>query len=247
MNPFKFFFYAAAVAAGVGLASCSMPDMRVSQGMREETTAMPVVGRSMMRVSLGKEKGFGFGKYQLENIERGWTRRNGPIDNLVIQDTDAYQKYSFGVRDSVQQKTWYVQAAAMHNAKTTELAGVSINLDKQRELLQVVFQSEESGTWRLALADPGHYLERRNFLGKLSNGAHELEVYPLYKWEGKSLPSSTALGYEFSKDGHVLATVQTVNNGKVWLKNTLSPDLQMVLASACGSLLLYNKLDDENQ
>ncbi|MGV3541513.1 MAG: hypothetical protein ACO1OQ_16975 [Rufibacter sp.] len=220
--------------------------MKVSEGMATETTAMPVVGRSAFRLSLGKEKGFGFGQYKLEDIQRGWTRRREPVEDFIIKESEAYQKYSFGVTDSASQRTWFVQAAAALNSKTAEAAGWSVNLDKQREFLQVAFKSPESGTWKLALADPGNYMERVNFVGKLSNGTQEIEVFPLYKWAGKGLPSSTALGYEFSVGGKVLASVQTVNNGKVWLKNTLSPDLKMVLASACGSLLLYNKLDENN-
>ncbi|MFB9863253.1 hypothetical protein [Rufibacter immobilis] len=231
----------------VGVTACSVPDMNVSEGLRQETTAMPVVGRSAFRLSLGSEKGFGFGAYRLHDIKRGWTRRTGTSPESLLQVSEAYQKYSFGLTDTVRQKTVLVQAAAMLNSVAAEAGGWSVNLDKQREFLKVAFQTPESGTWELSLADPGNYTERVNFRGELSNGTHEIEVQPLYKWEGKALPSGTALGYEFSQNGYVLASVQTVNNGKVWLKNTLSPDLQLVLASACGSLLLYNQLAAEGQ
>ncbi|WP_210462117.1 hypothetical protein [Rufibacter roseolus] len=241
----KKLFFSAIASALLGFSGCSVPDMKVSESFQQEATVMPVVGRSAFRVSLGKEKGFGFGSYRLEDISRGWTRRSDL--GSLIQATEAYQKYSFLLRDTVQGKTVDVQAAAMLNAVTAQADGWSANLNKQREFLQVAFRSPESGDWRLALADPGNFMERRNFTGKLTNGTYEIEVLPLYRWEGKSLPSGTALGYEFSRDGQVLASVQTVNNGKVWFRNTLSPDLRLVLASACGSLLLYNKLDENNQ
>ncbi|WP_207436158.1 hypothetical protein [Sabulibacter ruber] len=247
MIRFKTLLFSAVASALFSVNGCSVPDMRVSEGMSQDATAMPVQGRSAFRLSLGKEKGFGFGTYKLEDIQRGWTRRADYGEGSVFQVSDAYQKYSFGVTDTTQQKTWLVQAAAMLNTTTAQASGWSVNLDKQREFLQVAFRSPESGEWRMTLADPGNYMERKNFIGKISNGTNEIEVFPLYKWEGKSLPSGTALGYEFSREGHVLATVQTVNSGKVWMKNTLSPDMKMVLASACGSLLLYNKLDPENQ
>ncbi|RNI23496.1 hypothetical protein [Rufibacter latericius] len=245
MTVYKTFFFSSVAIVLLSVASCSVPDMKVSEGMQQNTTTMPVVGRSAFRLSLGKEKGFGFGSYRLEEIQRAWTQRTD-LGNL-IQVSEAFQKYSFGVKDTVQQKTWFVQAAAMLNATTAEAGGWSVNLNKQREFLQAAFASPESGEWRLSLADPGTYMERVNFNGKLSNGRYDIEVSPLFKWEGKSLPSGTPLGYEFSREGQVLASVQTINNGKVWLKSTLSPDLQMVLASACSTLLLYNKLDEENQ
>ncbi|ALI99213.1 hypothetical protein [Rufibacter tibetensis] len=246
MNTLKILFLSAVATVLVGAAGCSMPDMKVSEGMQQDATAMPVVGRSAFRLSIGKEKGFGFGNYQLEGIQRGWTRKTGNEGGNLLNVAEGYQKYSFGVRDTVRQKTFFVQAAAMLRSITAEAAGFSVDLNKQREFLRVAFHSPESGEWELSLADPGHFMQRKNFLGKLSNGTHEIEVFPLYRFEGKSLPSSAAIGYEFSQEGHVLATVQTMNTGKVWMKNTLSPDLRMVLASACGSLLLYNKLDESN-
>ncbi|MFC6996285.1 hypothetical protein [Rufibacter roseus] len=229
------------------LTSCSVPDMRVNENFKAEASAMPVQGRSAMRLSMGKEKGFGFGAYQVEDVKRGWTRSSDNGQENLLRVSEAYQRYSFGVIDTVTRKTLFVQAAAMLNTTAVEAAGWSFNLDKQREFLQVAFRSAESGEWRLSLADPGNYMQRTNFEGSLKNKEYEIEVLPLYKWEGKSLPSDKPLGYEFSRGGQVLATVQTVNSGKVWLRNSLSPDLQMVLASASASLLLYNQLDQENQ
>ncbi|AMM50619.1 hypothetical protein TH61_04735 [Rufibacter sp. DG15C] len=218
--------------------------MQVSQSFAEKATVLPVEGRPLVRMSIGKEKGFQFGQYQLRDIQRGWTRKTEP-DAFWLKVSDAYQKYTFAVKDTARQKTWPVQAAALHSSTALEAEGLSISLDKQREFLQAEFTSPESGVWQLALADPGTYIERVHFKGSLANGKEEIEVRPLYKWQSKSLPSSTNLGYEFSVNGEVLATVQTVNSGKVWLKQGLSPDLQMVLASASGSLLLYDKLGEE--
>ncbi|GGK83774.1 hypothetical protein ACD591_13810 [Rufibacter glacialis] len=230
----------------LGAAACSVPDLNVSEGLQQDATVMPVVGRSAFRLSVGKEKGFGFGPFQLQDIQRGWTRRTGTGERSPLQVAEAYQKYSFSLVDTVQHQKVPVQAAALLNATSLQAGGVSVALDKQREFLHVAFPSPEGGEWRLSLADPGNFMERKNFLGKLSNGTLEIEVYPLYRWQGKTIPSGTALGYEFSREGHVLATVQTMNNGKVWLKNSLSPDLRLALAGACGALLLYNQLDQDN-
>ncbi|WP_205503543.1 hypothetical protein [Rufibacter psychrotolerans] len=244
---FRTLVLSVAASALVGVTSCSVPQLRVSEAMTQEATVLPVVGRPAFRLSLGQEKGFGFGAYKLEDPQRGWTRKATYGEGSPLQVAEGLQKYSFGVRDTLRQQTWWVQAAARLNATTVQAAGWSVDLDRQREFLQVAFRSPESGEWRMALADPGNYLERKDFVGKISNGTQEIEVFPLYKWEGKSLPSGTVLGYEFSRGGHVLATVQTVNSGKVWMKNTLSPDLRQVLASACGALLLYNQLGQDNQ
>ncbi|WP_192822927.1 hypothetical protein [Rufibacter sp. LB8] len=234
-------FFAAALLLGVG---CSVPDMQVSQSMTSGGEALPVVGRSAFRLSLGAEKGFGFGQYQLQEIHRGWTSRADSPPDQIIQVNEAYQKYRFSLLDTASQKTWLVQAAAIQDATKAQAAGWSVELSKQQEFLKVAFTSPESGTWTLALADPGHYLQRKDFVGKFSNGKQEIDVAPVYKFDGKSIPSSEPLGYEFSKEGAVLASVQTVNNGKVWLNKALAPDLQMALASSCAALLLYQKLGE---
>ncbi|GAA4310974.1 hypothetical protein [Nibribacter koreensis] len=227
-------------------AGCSVPDMQISQSFKEKATELPVEGRPVMRMSLlGKEKGFRFGPYQLQDIKRGWTRRTDEQDAFWRKVSEAYQRYTFAVQDTAQQKTWYVLAAALHSSSAVEVGGgLSASLDKQREFLQAQFQSPTSGVWQLALADPGNYMQRLNFKGSLSNGKEEIEIQPIYKWQRKSFPSDKNLGYEFSVNGEILATVQTMNTGKVWLKQGLSPDMQMVLASACGSLLLYDKLGE---
>lgn len=85
-------------------------------------------------------------------------------------------------------------------------------------------------------------MQRVNFKGSLGNGKEEIEIKPICKGQGKSSPSDVNLGREYSVNGKILATGQTSNTGKVWLKQGLSPDRQMVLASACGSLFLYDKL-----
>jgi hypothetical protein len=225
------------------LVGCSVPDMQVSQSFKEKATELPVEGRPIMRMNLlGKEKGFRFGQYQLQDIQRGWTNRENTKDAFWLKLSEAHQRYFFFVQDTVQQKTWAVLAAALHKSASVEVGeGVSV-LENERETLQAQFKSEESGVWQLALADPGNYMQRVHFQGSLGNGRQNIELQPIYKWKGMSIPSGDNLGYEFSVNGEILATVQTSNTGKVWLRQGLSPDMQMVLASACSSLLLYDKL-----
>ncbi|QHL87847.1 hypothetical protein GU926_10560 [Nibribacter ruber] len=225
------------------LTACSVPEMQVSQSFKEKATELPVEGRKVLRMNLlGKEKGFRFGPYQLQEIQRGWTSRANPQDAFWLKLSEAYQRYSFAVQDTVQQKTSFVLAAALYKSASVEVEGAPASLKEETEFLQAQFKSPESGVWQLSLADPGSYLQRVQFQGSLANGQQSIEIQPIYKWKGMSIPSGDNLGYEFSVNGEILATVQISNSGKVWLKQGLSPDLQMVLASACSSLLLYDKL-----
>jgi hypothetical protein len=52
-------------------------------------------------------------------------------------------------------------------------------------------------------------------------------------------------GYEFRLNGKTIGAVSTVNNGKVWLKNTLHPELKLVLASVSSGLMLRNSVREE--
>ena len=52
-------------------------------------------------------------------------------------------------------------------------------------------------------------------------------------------------GFEFLMDGKPIAALSMFNDGKVWMKNTLSDEIKTVIAAISTSLLVRDNLEDE--
>ncbi|MCC9166504.1 hypothetical protein [Pontibacter harenae] len=221
----------------LALQSCSVPPMAVESSFKQQAEELPVTGRKAFKPN-GR---FNVGNYIVANVDRGW-KNSGGFSILGYENIKSSQKYQFSLQDGKGDE-WYVFGISKlqeKNLKSTN--GFSFRVAPSMEYYTSYFTSPESGQWQLLTVDPGHYLERNKFEGGVSNGVTYYEITPVYKFEGKSLPLSDIVGYEFKEGEMVIGAVQVVNNGKVWLQPNLPVDTRMVLASAMASLLLYDKL-----
>lgn len=227
-----------AIAATCSITGCTMPPMALDSSFKQEAEELPIEGRKFYKPN-GK---FSIGSYQVTDVKRGWKRESG-FSIFVYENVKASQRYQLSVQDSAGQK-WYIYAAANLHEKSLNMDGWKFNLAPNLEYYASYFTSPESNAWRFITADPGHYFNREDFEGQLSNGEMTFTVKPVYNFEGKSFPLSEIIGYEFLLDDEAQAAVQVLNGGKVWMRPGLSSDLKMIFASASASLLLYDKLKD---
>ena len=221
------------------LPSCSVPPMAVEPSFKQQAEELPVEGRKVFKPN----GSFTIGDYTVTNVSRGWRNMSG-FSIFSYHNIKARQQYQFSLQNG-QGGEWYVFGASKLQDKSLRSdTGLTIQVAPNREYYASHFTSPESGQWHLLTVDPGHYLERKKFEGEVSNGTTTYKVAPVYKFEGKSLPVSDIIGYEFLNGEEVVGAVQVVNNGKVWMRPDLTSDTRMVLASAMASLLLYEKLNE---
>jgi len=238
----KNYLIIASLAVATILPGCTVPQMAVESNFKQQAEELPVKGRKAFKPN----GSFIVGNYTVANVERGWVKQSG-FSIFGYHDEKATQKYQLSLQNG-QGSEWYIFGASYLGIKSLQDGkDLTIELDPAKEYYASHFTSPESGSWRLVTLDPRHYLERKNFEGELSNGNTTFKIAPVYQFEGKSLPMSEIIGYEFRDAGGVVGAVQVINNGKVWLKPELGQDTRMVLASAMASLLLYNKLDESLQ
>ncbi|MEJ8803701.1 hypothetical protein [Pontibacter sp. H249] len=236
----KKYLSTAAVAAVLLLSACSVPQMAVESNFKSQAQELPIEGRKVLKPN----GDFRIGDYTVANVHRGWKRGSG-FNILGYDNVKSAQKYEFSLQDTQNGGEWYVFGASkLHEKNLKSNNGLTIQLAANKEYYASYFTSPESGQWQLVTVDPGHYLARNKFEGQVINGVKMYKVAPVYKFEGQKIPTGDIVGYEFKDDEEVIAAVQVVNNGKVWMRSDLSNDTRMVLASAAASLLLYDKLKD---
>ncbi|MBJ6117810.1 hypothetical protein JAO76_06390 [Pontibacter sp. BT310] len=227
-----------AIAGVFSITACTLPRMALESSFQQEAEELPIEGRKFYKPN-GK---FSIGSYQVADVKRGW--RNSSRSSLFIyENVEASQRYQLSVQDSAGQK-WYIYAAADLQKKSLNVDGWKFKLAPNLEYYASYFTSPESHAWRFITADPGHPMDREDFMGQLSNGETTFTVKPVYNFEGSNLPVSEIIGYEFLLENEAQAAVQVLNGAKVWMKPELTPDTRMVLASAMASLLLYEKLNE---
>lgn len=219
--------------------SCTVPHMAVAPELQQSAEELPIEGRKFLKPN----GNFQIGNYTVANVHRGW-RNMGGFSIFSYNNISAKQQYGFSLQDGMGSE-WYVFGGSRLKDKSLRSkTGVTIDIGPNMEYYASHFTSPESGQWHLLTVDPGNYLKRKKFRGELSNRKTTYTIAPVYKFEGKGLPMSDVIGYEFKEGENVVGAVQVINNGKVWVSSQLNPDTRMVLASGMASLLLYEKLNE---
>ena len=59
-------------------------------------------------------------------------------------------------------------------------------------------------------------------------------------------PQTQPIGVEVLRDGGVMAAVETVNEGRVWIRGDVSEEDRMLVASIASALLLRSGLAEHN-
>lgn len=227
-----------ALAGVLVLPSCTLPNMAVESTFKEQAQELTVEGRKAYKPN----GSFMVGEYRVANVNRGWKNAGGftifGYENIRIN-----QRYEFSLQSPTGQQ-WFAFGASQLQEKNlrSEDGLTRISVGKNLEYFVTHFTSPESGPWRLLTVDPGQYLMRKKFEGELTNGGDFYKIRPIYKMEDTKLPASDIVGYEFLRDGELVAAVQVINHGKVWLAPELDDDARMVIVTAASSLLLYDKL-----
>jgi hypothetical protein len=92
-------------------------------------------------------------------------------------------------------------------------------------------------------ADEGILLLRSTALnaesGEIHFGGDRWAVRSVDSFAGSPVRSTEPVGYEFSVGDDVVAAVETINSGRVWISPALSPEDQARVAALAAALLLY--------
>ncbi len=82
-------------------------------------------------------------------------------------------------------------------------------------------------------------LELRGVVTHRDGVSPRFEVRSVHQLDGSPLPLEQPAGYAVERDGVVVAAVEVLNHGRVWLSPDLGVDERVTVASLVGALLLY--------
>lgn len=222
------------------LGGCTVPYMQVDPQLSANAQAMPVSGRQGWLV----KQQLRFGEFTSGPVKRGWTF--GYSIPFIVRFSGAREKLGFGVQNSTGD-----QAEFFCLGKLREY-----DLPVLNKAFEVNLKTTDVFTCGIALADQSFefYSENLNqnprfgeITGQVKGPEVDFDIRAVSSLEGgQSSWSTTALGYELVQDGQVIAAVETLNEGRVWIAPQLTDSQQLITAGVAAALLLRNSLAEHS-
>ncbi len=222
------------------LSGCTVPYMRVDPQLSAQAPALSVQGRQGWLIN----QELSFGDYSSSPVKRSWTK--GYNIPFIVRFSGAKEKLGFSMQNSAGDK-----AELFCLGKLRE-----IDLPVLNKAFEVNLKTTDAFTCAISSADQSFEFYSENLnqnprfnapTGQLKGPGVELSIRPVGSLEGgQSSWSTTALGYELLADGQVLAAVETLNDGRVWIGPELSVHQQLLAASVAAALLLRSSLAEHN-
>jgi hypothetical protein len=222
------------------LAGCKTPQIYVSPELRSSSEALAVKGRQGFQIG----RSLSFGEYSTSKVRQGWVK--GYDIPFFVRFQGMKEKLSFQQFDPKGQVAEVLAAGMFRN---TELPLVhdyfNLLIKEKSHFAGTVVLNEGQDVWEFLLYNPDGESFKSDDAGFIRNQLVSIEVTGInILEEGKNL-SSKFFGYEFMLEGQSVGAVETINGGKVWLKEELPADLKLVLASLSSAILLRSNLEEK--
>jgi len=228
------------MVSGALLSGCTVPYMQVDPQLSAQAPALPVQGRQGWLIN----QKLSFGKFSSSPVKRSWTK--GYNIPFIVRFSGAKEKLGFSMQNAAGD-----QAELFCLGKLREY-----DLPVMNKTFEVNLKTTDVFTCAIAMADQSYEFYSENLnqnprfnepTGQLKGPGLELSIRAVGSLEGgQSSWSTTALGYELLSDGKVLAAVETLNEGRVWISPELSEHQQLLAASVATALLLRSSLAEHN-
>lgn len=230
------------------LMGCTLARMAVRPQLVSAAKEMKVEGRK----SFSFDETFFFGPYEVAEVNREWTRSTGfSIDFPIFGKGDkkftssrATQKYEFILKDE-KGNIWKCQSVTGCDQRNVDvLLGnnnrLGIGLTSETSFVCTFSSKKTPEVWRLTMNESLNSSDALN--GVLSDGTISIILQGTRKLAGTPFPLSTPSGYEFLINGNVVASVEVINKGGVWIVPSIEKRLHSPLAVTSAALLLYQDI-----
>ncbi|TYZ12516.1 hypothetical protein FY528_04260 [Hymenobacter lutimineralis] len=211
------------------------------------TSPLPVTGKQGFTYS------YQFGEFSTAAVHKGWrsTATHSVGQPISADLTRVRQKSSF-VLQPVGGTTWEAQSAYLLRdndlgIQTGANSRTDVTLRSDEVFRTYIFAPNQPG-WQLVVENHlGLGRELQPPAGTLSSGDSVLTVRPvthLMRRDGQpmQLPTGSPLGYEFVRaNGSVVAAVELLGRGRVWLSPALSPETKGPVVAAVTALLMHHR------
>lgn len=222
----------------LSLASCSTPQMAVDNEL-QSSTAMSVKGRQGWMLN----QHLSFGEFTTGKVKRGWLKSYDIP--FIVRFSGAKEKLSYDLTDSGGNTA---EVFCMGKLREQDLPLFNqlfeVNLNWQDAFSGTISLNEGRQHYDFLVTDLNQNNWFRPAEGFIRYRDGLIEIQPVDKLSnGKRALGMEALGFQFVYKGEVVGAVETLNNGRVWLKDGLAPDLRLILGSVSAALLLRSELE----
>ena len=227
------------------LAGCSSPMIRVSDNLKSNTLIMDVRGVQGWQIN----QVITYGDYITSKVKRSW---------------DSGYSYDFFVRfEAAKNKLSFLQVmpggaaevSAVGKIENTEIdllnGYLSYPLHYKNYFTGLIVPRYKDNSWQFIIHNPSGAPINDLFDKDLSCGyakddkGNEIKIMAVRELKDQvNLIKFEHYGFEFYYNDVSIATVETINNCRVWIKNDLPEDIKLIVASMSKSLLLRHSLED---
>lgn len=226
------------VALTAALGGCATGSMEVPADLAS-AERMPVEGRSGWRAS----QRAAFGPWEATDVDRSWTKGSGwsiGIGAIGGGSNKGRQEYSFRLlEDAVEVGTIGCLAMGSRSTGTTRIIDVDVSAREALECHPVAGGEDSEPLWDMVLEAP----HDRHLEGFLRVGETRYGVVSTGR--GGGMTPALPFGFEVRDGDRVVAAVETVNAGAVWIAPEVTGARRMAVAAAAAALLLYERVETD--
>ena len=220
------------------LAACSTPKMAVDTQL-QTTPALAVKGRQGWMLN----QHLSFGEFTTGKVQRGWLKSYDIP--FIVRFSGAKEKLAYTLSNGEGQAA---EVFCMGKLRQQDLPLFN-------DLFELNLGWQDAFSGAIALNDGRqHYdflltgLNQNNWFrpaeGFIRYQEGLIDIQPVDRLDnGQRALGQQSLGFQFVYHNEVIGAVETLNNGRVWLKDGLAPELRLVLGSVAAALLLRSELE----
>lgn len=224
------------------LSACQSPNLVLSQDLQQNVQSFDVAGR--MGFTWGRS--LRFGEFSTSEVKSSWPTMTRV--NFILKFERAHQKLSFTQYGPGERTAQVMAVGRFRNTEVSLLNGhLNYSPDYQNAFTGTVVLPDGGPVWDFLVDDPeGGTFKPVNGTARAQDGSQQLTIEPVRRMEGmaKIAPALDNYGFEFRLNGRAIGAVSVVNNGRVWMRQDVSPELQLVMASISSALLVRTNLKD---
>jgi hypothetical protein len=210
--------------------ACQTAQMKVATPLAA-VDAMPVSGANPRHWNAPVR----FGPWLTSEVDEGLTWNFG-LHLLGLDLGYTFKPYRFVLRSEGQP----VQAECITRGALLAHKGFSLDIATDRiPQLACGFKGIGDGTLRLRRTTAN------TVEGEIDFGRPSWKVRSVHRLEGSKFRSGDPVGYEIATENQVIAAVETINRGRVWMAPSLPPEDRARMAAVSTALLMYRPLDED--
>lgn len=225
------------------ITSCSTSNIAVSENLRQNSSVMEVKGNAGILIN----QKISFGDFLTSPIRRGWTNRT-ELNVLGIKHEKAKQPIEFTQFGLIGSTADIVGSNNFDNNVFKLFKGLEIYANNfWNGYFGIIIPKDGSPVWEVLVENDN---SNTSLKSETDNGIAMDEQGNSIEIKGTKQPAekkfltddSKTFGYELYRNGESIGAVSVIGNGNVWIKNSLSPQDKLIVASLSSMLITKQNL-----